>query len=156
MAEQLDSIARLMRDRKVWLTVVPFAAGAYASIAGMLQLMEFDDAPPLAYTETAFPGTLIDDPAVVKRAERAYDFAGGVPGPGRVGGGGLQTMHEYDLSKAHWRKSSSSNGDGGNCVEVAVPDLVPVRDSKLGTGSPVLAFPAHAWTGFLGLLGTRG
>jgi len=67
-------------------------------------------------------------------------------------------MHEYDLSNSHWRKSSYSNGDGGNCVEVAdgVPGVVPVRDSKLGTDSPVLAFPAHAWTGFLGLLTTRG
>lgn len=24
-----------------------------------------------------------------------------------------------DLSSAHWRKSSHSNGDGGECVEVA-------------------------------------
>jgi hypothetical protein len=56
-------------------------------------------------------------------------------------------MHEYDLSNAHWRKSSYSNGDGGNCVEVAdgVPGVVPV-----------LAFPAHAWTGLLGLLTIRG
>ncbi|MFF4028528.1 DUF397 domain-containing protein [Streptomyces sviceus] len=63
-------------------------------------------------------------------------------------------MHEFDLSNAHWRKSSYSNGDGGNCVEVAagVPDLVPVRDSKLGNDSPVLAFPADTWTHFLGLL----
>ncbi|MEU0946388.1 helix-turn-helix transcriptional regulator [Streptomyces canus] len=74
MAEQLDCIARLMRDRKVWLTVVPFTAGAYASMAGSLKLMEFSDAPPITYTETAFSGTLIDDPGVVKRAQRAYDL----------------------------------------------------------------------------------
>ncbi|MFF1722251.1 DUF397 domain-containing protein [Streptomyces sviceus] len=62
-------------------------------------------------------------------------------------------MHEFDLSNAHWRKSSYSNGDGGNCVEVAdTLDLVPVRDSKLGTDSPVLAFPTDTWTHFLGLL----
>jgi hypothetical protein len=63
-------------------------------------------------------------------------------------------MREYDLSDALWRKSSYSNGEGGNCVEVAarVPDLVPVRDSKLGTDSPVLAFPSHTWTHFLGFL----
>ena len=63
-------------------------------------------------------------------------------------------MREYDLSNARWYKSSYSNGEGGDCVEVAAdtPDLVPVRDSKLGADSPVLAFPAHAWTGFLGLL----
>ncbi|MEV7070447.1 helix-turn-helix transcriptional regulator [Streptomyces sp. NPDC093990] len=74
MAEQLDHIASLLRARKVWVTVLPYEAGAHASMAGDLRLMEFDDAPPLAYTETAFSGTLIDDPAVVKRAQRAYDL----------------------------------------------------------------------------------
>ncbi|WP_210574371.1 helix-turn-helix transcriptional regulator [Streptomyces sp. GESEQ-4] len=77
MAQQLEHIAGLMRERKVWVTVVPFAAGAHASMGGMLQLMEFDDAPPVAYTETAFSGTLLDDPAVVKRAQRAYDLLRG-------------------------------------------------------------------------------
>ncbi|MEU0946387.1 DUF397 domain-containing protein [Streptomyces canus] len=62
-------------------------------------------------------------------------------------------MREYDLSNARWYKSSYSNGEGGDCVEVAdTPDLVPVRDSKLGQDSPVLAFPADTWTRFLGLL----
>ncbi|HEX2416936.1 MAG TPA: DUF397 domain-containing protein, partial [Micromonosporaceae bacterium] len=33
---------------------------------------------------------------------------------------------------ARWRKSSRSNGAGGNCVEVAdnLPSIVAVRDSK--------------------------
>ena len=63
-------------------------------------------------------------------------------------------MREYDLSNARWYKSSHSNGEGGDCVEVAAgtPGLVPVRDSKLGTASPVLAFPTDTWTHFLGLL----
>jgi hypothetical protein len=36
------------------------------------------------------------------------------------------------VSGATWRKSSYSNGTGGNCVEVAdeYPGIVPVRDSK--------------------------
>lgn len=39
---------------------------------------------------------------------------------------------------ALWRKSSYSNGDGGNCVEVApnFPGVVPVRDSKAPTAPP--------------------
>ncbi|MFE6283573.1 Scr1 family TA system antitoxin-like transcriptional regulator [Streptomyces sp. NPDC057877] len=74
MAEQLARIAGLMRERKVWVTVIPYTAGAHASMGGMLQLMEFDDAPPIAYTETSFSGTLMDDAAVVKRAHRAYDL----------------------------------------------------------------------------------
>ncbi|MFJ4711808.1 Scr1 family TA system antitoxin-like transcriptional regulator [Streptomyces sp. NPDC088785] len=74
MAGQLEHIAALMRARTVWVTVVPYAAGAHAAMGSMLQLMEFDDAPPIAYTETSFSGTLIDDPAVVKRTHRAYDL----------------------------------------------------------------------------------
>ncbi|WP_306321715.1 MULTISPECIES: helix-turn-helix transcriptional regulator [unclassified Streptomyces] len=77
MAEQLEHVADLMRRRVVWLGVIPYEVGASALMGGMLQLMEFDDAPPVAYTETAFSGTLIDDPAVVKRAQRAYDLARG-------------------------------------------------------------------------------
>ncbi|MEW2493106.1 DUF397 domain-containing protein [Streptomyces nodosus] len=50
-----------------------------------------------------------------------------------------------------WRRSSYSNQEGGNCVEVAagVPDIVPVRDSKVPYG-PVLAFGAGAWGVFIG------
>ncbi|MGR4849746.1 DUF397 domain-containing protein [Streptomyces sp. LARHCF252] len=59
-------------------------------------------------------------------------------------------MHSYDLSNARWRKSSYSNGDGGNCVEVAdgVPGAVPVRDSKLAE-SPVVLVEAAAWAEFI-------
>ncbi|KQX16957.1 toxin [Streptomyces sp. Root431] len=59
-------------------------------------------------------------------------------------------MRAYDLNNAHWRKSSYSNGDGGNCVEVLddVPGVVPVRDSKVQDG-PVLIVPAAAWSVFV-------
>ncbi|MER5182924.1 DUF397 domain-containing protein [Streptomyces sp. NPDC002896] len=57
---------------------------------------------------------------------------------------------DIDLSSAPWRKSSYSNGTGGECVEVAdgLPDVVPVRDSKVQDG-PVLLFGAAAWTAFV-------
>ncbi|MFD5697351.1 helix-turn-helix domain-containing protein [Streptomyces lasiicapitis] len=77
MAEQLEHIAGLAHERKVLVAVVPRTAGACASMAAMLQLMEFDDAPPTLYTETSFSGDLLDDPAVVKRAQRAYDLLRG-------------------------------------------------------------------------------
>ncbi|TDC74234.1 DUF397 domain-containing protein [Streptomyces hainanensis] len=55
-----------------------------------------------------------------------------------------------DLSNAAWRRSSYSNTDGGNCLEVAdgIPAVVPVRDSKVSDG-PALVFPASAWTAFV-------
>ena len=60
-----------------------------------------------------------------------------------------------DLSTAVWRKSSYSNGSGGDCVEVRddVPGLVPVRDSKVSDG-PALLIPALAWVPFVDWAGT--
>lgn len=60
------------------------------------------------------------------------------------------TSSQIDLSSAQWRKSTHSNGDGGDCVEVAdgLPGVVPVRDSKV-TGGPALVIPAHAWAPFI-------
>ncbi|MET9380178.1 DUF397 domain-containing protein [Streptomyces sp. NPDC002928] len=61
---------------------------------------------------------------------------------------------EIDLSAALWRKSSYSNGTGGECVEVApnLPGVVPVRDSKTADEGPVLLFRTPAWTTFLASL----
>ncbi|MEU6196794.1 DUF397 domain-containing protein [Streptomyces sp. NPDC047061] len=55
---------------------------------------------------------------------------------------------------AVWRKSSYSNASGGNCVEVAhgVPLLVPVRDSKTAPHGPTLILPATAWAPFVASL----
>ncbi|WP_411069493.1 helix-turn-helix domain-containing protein [Streptomyces sp. cmx-4-25] len=74
MAEQLDHIVTMIRERRALVIVVPRSAGAHASMNGTLKLMDFADQPPTAYTETSFSGTLLDDPAVVKRAQRAYDL----------------------------------------------------------------------------------
>lgn len=50
-------------------------------------------------------------------------------------------MDVRHFSVAAWRKSSFSNGGGGNCVELAqTPDLGAVRDSKNPAG-PILTFP---------------
>ncbi|GAA3395833.1 helix-turn-helix transcriptional regulator [Streptomyces roseoviridis] len=74
MASQLEHIATLARQRWVLVTVLPRSVGAHAHMTGTLKLMEFQDQPPTAYTETEFSGTLLDDPAVVKQAQRAYDL----------------------------------------------------------------------------------
>ncbi|MFE3763012.1 DUF397 domain-containing protein [Streptomyces sp. NPDC059104] len=57
---------------------------------------------------------------------------------------------ENDLASVSWRKSSYSNGTGGECVEVAdgLAGLVPVRDSKV-PGGPVIAVSAAAWGPFV-------
>ncbi|MFF5976536.1 DUF397 domain-containing protein [Streptomyces sp. NPDC012769] len=58
-------------------------------------------------------------------------------------------MRAVDLSTVTWRKSSYSNAEGGECLEIAdhLP-LVPVRDSKNPTG-PALLFAPDAWSAFV-------
>ncbi|THA83976.1 DUF397 domain-containing protein [Streptomyces sp. A0592] len=58
-----------------------------------------------------------------------------------------------DLSAATWRKSSYSNGTGGDCVEVAdgLTGVVPVRDSKRPDGGVVM-IGAAAWGPFVASL----
>ncbi|MFE4977919.1 DUF397 domain-containing protein [Kitasatospora sp. NPDC056651] len=47
-----------------------------------------------------------------------------------------------------WRKSSFSNGNGGNCVEVDDANPGTVRDSKDPDG-PWLRFTPDAWAAFV-------
>ncbi|MFY1633358.1 DUF397 domain-containing protein [Solwaraspora sp. WMMB335] len=55
----------------------------------------------------------------------------------------------FDRHGAVWRKSTRSNGNSGDCVEVAdnQPGVVGVRDSKDQYG-PVLVFTPDQWTTF--------
>ncbi|MBT2491032.1 DUF397 domain-containing protein [Streptomyces sp. ISL-96] len=62
----------------------------------------------------------------------------------------MKISPEYDLSAATWRKSSYSDGSGGNCLEVGADHshIVPVRDSK-DLLRPALVFRAGAWSAFV-------
>jgi len=62
----------------------------------------------------------------------------------------VRSMADAGLKAAVWKKSSRSNGNGGNnCVEVAQLDTaIAVRDSKDPSG-PALIFNSASWTEFL-------
>ncbi|MFE0104068.1 DUF397 domain-containing protein [Streptomyces sp. NPDC059009] len=52
-------------------------------------------------------------------------------------------------SSVQWRRSSYSNGMGGECLEVAtLVGGIAVRDSKVALG-PQLIVSAAAWQGFI-------
>ncbi|MEV7965798.1 DUF397 domain-containing protein [Sphaerisporangium sp. NPDC088356] len=55
-----------------------------------------------------------------------------------------------DLSRAEWRKSTHSSGDGNDCVEVAtsLSNVIAVRDSKNPDG-PKLIFTQPEWHAFI-------
>ncbi|MFE3688813.1 DUF397 domain-containing protein [Streptomyces sp. NPDC059095] len=65
------------------------------------------------------------------------------------GGDCVEVGHGF-LGAARWRKSTYSNGEGGSCVEVSddFPGIVPVRDSKNPAG-PALVVEGGAWQGFV-------
>ena len=60
---------------------------------------------------------------------------------------------EPTFSDAAWFKSSFSDKDGGNCVEVAFSGgHVGVRDSKQHGTGPVLVVTVPGWVAFLDLV----
>ena len=65
----------------------------------------------------------------------------------------MEPTSRPDLNGVAWRKSSYSNQEGGDCVEVAdgFRTVVPVRDSKAPHG-PALHFDTGAWAVFIGEL----
>ncbi|MGW2542394.1 DUF397 domain-containing protein [Kitasatospora sp. NPDC001574] len=55
---------------------------------------------------------------------------------------------QSDEPAARWRKSSYSNGSGGNCIEVNDAAPGQVRDSKDPDGA-VLTFSPACWQSFV-------
>jgi transcriptional regulator with XRE-family HTH domain len=157
MAEQLEHIARLARERRALIQVLPYSAGAHALLEGALTLMTFTDAPPVAYIEGPHLGQLIDDPGIIARNQMSYDLVrASALSPEKSLSLIDSVAEDYrimsihpDLSDARWRKSRHSGGNNGDCVEVAVnlPGIVPVRDSK--NPGPTLIASRAAWTAFV-------
>ncbi|MEU2021938.1 helix-turn-helix transcriptional regulator [Streptomyces sp. NPDC016469] len=73
MAEQLDHITALVQSRRVVLQILPWNAATRPISEMPLLLLNFDDEPPLFYTEGAYHGQTIDDPGLVKQYRNAYD-----------------------------------------------------------------------------------
>jgi transcriptional regulator with XRE-family HTH domain len=156
MAEQLEHIARFMRERRALIQILPYAVGAHALIEGSLTLMTFPDAPPVAYVESPHIGQLVDDPGIIARHQMSYDLVRASALSPEESLSLIEAAVEDhrmsthpDLNGAHWRKSRRSGPSGGECVEVAVnlPGIVPVRDSK--NPGPTLTISRAAWSAFV-------
>ncbi|MBW1601900.1 helix-turn-helix transcriptional regulator [Streptomyces sp. JJ66] len=75
MAEQLDHISAMTRQRMALVQVVPFAHGAEGLLGGLVTVMRFADAPDVAYAEGVSTGNYMDDPTLVRHVQDAYDLA---------------------------------------------------------------------------------
>ncbi|WP_328866736.1 helix-turn-helix domain-containing protein [Streptomyces sp. NBC_00304] len=73
MAEQLDHIAALVRRGRIVVQILPWNGPTRALSELPLFNMDFDDEPPLVYTEGPYHGQTIDDPALVMLYRKAYD-----------------------------------------------------------------------------------
>ncbi|MBT2394783.1 helix-turn-helix transcriptional regulator [Streptomyces sp. ISL-100] len=73
MAEQLDQIAALAGRGRIVPQIVQWNAPTQPFMELSLMFMEFDDEPPLMYTEGPYHGQTVDDPALVKQYRKAYD-----------------------------------------------------------------------------------
>jgi hypothetical protein len=51
----------------------------------------------------------------------------------------------------NWRKSTYSDANGGDCIEVASTNLIIVRDTT-DRGGTILTVSVEAWQGFTALL----
>ncbi|MFE3034298.1 DUF397 domain-containing protein [Streptomyces canus] len=59
------------------------------------------------------------------------------------------------IEKLTWFKSSYSDGEGGQCLEVAVtPDTIHLRDSK-NPHAPHLTLSPTAWSAFVAPVAQR-
>ncbi|MFD5052441.1 helix-turn-helix domain-containing protein [Streptomyces tendae] len=74
MAEALDHVVALVRRNRIIVQVLPFESGAHAALEGAIKLMDFDNAPPLAYFEGVGMGRLEDDPSTVRYQRQTYDL----------------------------------------------------------------------------------
>ncbi|MFD9293403.1 Scr1 family TA system antitoxin-like transcriptional regulator [Streptomyces sp. NPDC060030] len=76
IAEQLLHLhAQGVARPRVVVQVLPFSAGASLLLNTAVTLMHFADAPPAAYTESAYSGQLIEDSGLVGQISSAYDLA---------------------------------------------------------------------------------
>ncbi|QPP07411.1 helix-turn-helix domain-containing protein [Streptomyces bathyalis] len=75
MTEQLERLVGMGRGHhRIVVQVMPFAAGAPAFLNGTVINMTFADSPAVTYTESAYAGQLIDEPALVRQYSKAYDL----------------------------------------------------------------------------------
>jgi len=104
MAEQLHKVADLADSGRLRLHVLTLASGAHALLEGMVYLLSFADAAPLACIEGLHNGRLLDDPALVDACHTSYTPAPSDAASRRKSVAlvrGIAEEHEHAHHRAH-------------------------------------------------------
>lgn len=74
MSRQLSHVASMAHKHIITVQVLPHSIGAHAAMGRPFRLMDFEDTPPIGYTEGLLSGNLMDDPQMVKQLQDIYDL----------------------------------------------------------------------------------
>ncbi|MFF4950329.1 Scr1 family TA system antitoxin-like transcriptional regulator [Streptomyces chattanoogensis] len=74
MAKQLERIVEVIRSTQSVVQILPETAASTPLMLGVMKVMTFPDAPPLAYTENVHSGQVIDFPPLVTEYRKSYDL----------------------------------------------------------------------------------
>lgn len=166
MFHQLQRLIDIPKQHpNIVVQVAPFELGERTGVSGGFTLLELPDGERWAYSESMSRGHAVSDPVTIEMQIRAYDrlradalsatetacliasvkreFVNMTTGP---------TVIHWNAPR-EWKTASYSQGDGGQCVEVATSaaqaeGVVPVRDSKDRQG-PELDFSPAGWSAFI-------
>ncbi|MGH3189532.1 MAG: helix-turn-helix domain-containing protein [Streptosporangiaceae bacterium] len=73
MRRQLGHLAEVSRRPNITIQVVPYTAGPHSGLLGAFVIAELDDAPQIAYLETAAEGETVEDPSMLARLALIFD-----------------------------------------------------------------------------------
>ncbi|WP_441251210.1 helix-turn-helix domain-containing protein [Kitasatospora sp. McL0602] len=156
MYGQLRHLIEAGKLPNVVVQVSPFELGERSTAGTSHVLASLPDGPEWLYSESLGRGHLVNDPERLRERSRAYDRlradALSAPDSARLIRSAMEGLVNVKTSgNLTWRKSTYSDGDGGNCVEISEDllstGIVPVRDSKNPEG-PQLHFSKEAWAAF--------
>jgi transcriptional regulator with XRE-family HTH domain len=73
MRTELTYLIEIAQNPKVKILIVPGSAGAHVGVGGPFAIAEFQDAPEMAYLDTAAQGQITDHPDIVKACAQVFD-----------------------------------------------------------------------------------
>ncbi|MEU5708937.1 MULTISPECIES: helix-turn-helix domain-containing protein [Streptomyces] len=71
--EQLQHLLEVSERRNITLQVLPDSSGPHGLVSTAVMFLRLASGTPVAYTENAYRGELIEESAAVERLQRAYD-----------------------------------------------------------------------------------